>query len=74
MISKSDKELLGKLDYIIPEITELLFDEILGRIEEEKEILNLNKKGLELKKNKAQDCLFLIGKVIDFKNVKGLLD
>jgi hypothetical protein len=47
----------------------LLFNEILGHIEEEKEVQSLAKKGVETKKNKAQESLFLLAKVVSFDNV-----
>lgn len=68
-MEKSERLKEVNIDYLIKYVLSHLFDEILGRIEEEKEINQIGKKGVEMRKNKAQECLYLIGKVIKVNNI-----
>lgn len=57
------------IDYLIKYVLSHLFDEILGKIEEEKEVNQIGKKGVEMRKNKAQECLYILGKVIRVESI-----
>jgi U3 small nucleolar RNA-associated protein 20 len=50
----------GSIDYCLPEILPLLIEEIFGRLKDEK-ALDIGKRIPELKKNKANECLCLLG-------------
>ena len=52
-MEKSDRLKEVNIDYLIKYVLSHLFDEILGRIEEEKEVNQIGKKGVEMRKNKA---------------------
>ena len=57
----------GSLDQCLPVVLPLLYDELIGELEEEKQFFMRMVKDPEYKKQGAKECFELFGSFIDFK-------
>ena len=58
---------VGSLDQCIPIILPLLFNELIGELDEEKDFFVMMRKDPEYHKRSGYECFELIGSFIDFK-------